>query len=151
MRLHIQRVVRAGVSVEGETIAAIHAGMLALVGFGAGDTKVIVERMLEKLLACRLFADEQGKTNLNLAQSGGALLLVPQFTLYADTGRGLRPGYSNAAEPKLARELFAYTIDLANHLCAARGIVVQSGEFGAHMLVELVNDGPYTLLLDSDD
>lgn len=150
MRLHLQRVTRARITIQGANIASIDAGLLALIGFGKADTQQIVEQMLKKLLAYRLLADNQGKTNLSLAQAKGALLLVPQFTLYASTSRGLRPSYSNCAETSMARELFSHSLIHAKALCRTQGIYLQHGRFGEDMQVELVNDGPFTILLDSD-
>lgn len=139
----IQRVTRAHVEVGGRTVGAIDRGMLALIGVEAADTGEIVPRLLEKLLTYRIFPDDAGKMNLNLQQIGGGLLLVPQFTLAADTRKGTRPSFTPAAPPPAARVLFDAL------LAAARAAhqPVASGEFGADMQVHLVNDGPVTFRL----
>ena len=139
----LQRVTGAGIEVDGREIAKIGAGLLVLVAVERGDDDSTVERLLERLLAYRVFADAEGRMNLSLAETGGALLLVPQFTLAADTGKGLRPGFSRAAEPADAERLFGQLERRAkNRLPGA-----QSGQFGAHMRVSLVNDGPVTFWL----
>jgi D-tyrosyl-tRNA(Tyr) deacylase len=139
----LQRVTGAGVEVDGREIAKIGAGLLVLVAVERGDDESTGERLLERLLAYRVFADADGRMNLSLAETGGALLLVPQFTLAADTGKGLRPGFSRAAEPADAERLFGHMAKRAkNRLPGA-----QSGLFGAHMRVSLVNDGPVTFWL----
>jgi D-aminoacyl-tRNA deacylase len=139
----LQRVTGAGVEVDGREIAKIGAGLLVLVAVERGDDESTVERLLERVLAYRVFADAEGRMNLSLAETGGALLLVPQFTLAADTGKGLRPGFSRAAEPARAERLFGHMAKRAkNRLPGA-----QSGLFGAHMRVSLVNDGPVTFWL----
>jgi len=139
----LQRVTGAAVEVDGREIAKIGAGLLVLVAVEHGDDESTVERLLERLLAYRVFADAEGRMNLSLAETGGALLLVPQFTLAADTGKGLRPGFSRAAEPADAERLFGQLARRAkNRLPGA-----QSGLFGAHMRVSLVNDGPVTFWL----
>jgi D-aminoacyl-tRNA deacylase len=139
----IQRVTRAHVEVEGRTVGAIDRGILALIGVEAADTGEIAPRLLEKLLTYRIFPDDAGKMNLNLQQIDGGLLLVPQFTLAADTRKGTRPSFTPAAPPQAARVLFDAL------LAAARDAhqTVASGEFGADMQVHLVNDGPVTFRL----
>ncbi|MFT3906646.1 MAG: D-aminoacyl-tRNA deacylase [Steroidobacteraceae bacterium] len=141
----IQRVSSAGVRVAGEEIGAIQVGLLALIGVVPEDDERSGARLLERLLDYRVFADEAGRMNLNLRQAGGGLLLVPQFTLAADTRRGNRPGFSGAAPPAQARALFA------GLLAAARAAhpVVAAGQFGADMQVSLVNEGPVTFWLES--
>src|SRR5690606_26271156 len=140
----IQRVTQASVAVEGRVAGQIGAGMLALIGVGAGDTEASTGRLVDKLLNFRMFADDAGKMNLNLQQIGGGLLLVPQFTLLADTTRGTRPGFSRAAPPQLAKSLFETLILRAR----ATYPQVAGGEFGADMQVSLVNDGPVTFWLE---
>lgn len=140
----IQRVSEASVSVEGAVAGAIGRGILALVGVAATDTPEQAARMLERLLSYRIFPDDAGKMNLDLRQIGGGLLLVPQFTLLADTGKGTRPGFSRGATPDQARELFAGLLQLAREAHQP----VASGVFGAHMQVALVNDGPVTFWLE---
>jgi len=141
----LQRVTRAHVEVDGRVVGAIGPGLLVLVGVQRGDAAADAERLLERLLGYRVFDDGEGRMNRSLSDTGGGLLLVPQFTLAADTRKGNRPGFSPAAEPALARELFTA------FLAAARAAHpdVAAGEFGAHMLVSLVNDGPATFWLET--
>jgi D-aminoacyl-tRNA deacylase len=139
----IQRVSRAHVEVGGRTIGAIEHGMLALIGVQRGDLAATGERLLERMLTYRIFADAEGRMNLSLRDVGGGLLLVPQFTLAADTGKGTRPGFSPAAAPDEARERFERLAQLAR----ATWSPVATGEFGAHMQVALVNEGPVTFWL----
>jgi D-tyrosyl-tRNA(Tyr) deacylase len=141
----IQRVLEASVTVDGERIAAIGPGLLALVAVQPGDDDARIGRMAERLLAYRVFDDGQGRMNRSLADTGGGLLLVSQFTLAADTSSGLRPGFSTAAAPEAARAGF----DLLVSRCRSRHAPVETGRFGAHMLVGLVNDGPVTFRLES--
>ena len=140
----IQRVSQASVVVEGETVGAIGPGLLALVGVQPGDGETQVARMVERLLGYRVFADDEGRMNRSLADTGGGLLLVSQFTLAADTGSGMRPGFSTAAAPAEAeRDLRRLVRSLPPKTPAG----VETGRFGAHMTVSLVNDGPVTFLL----
>lgn len=145
MKALIQRVRRASVEVEDRTVGAIDHGLLALVGVEKGDDEASAERLLHKLLHYRVFADDQDKMNLNVQQAGGGLLLVSQFTLAADTRKGLRPSFSSAAPPAEGDRLFHYLLDQARQ----RHAPVASGEFGANMQVALINDGPVTFLLES--
>lgn len=145
MKALIQRVRRASVDVDDRTIGAIDHGLLALVGVEKGDDEAAAERLLHKLLHYRVFGDDDDKMNLNLQQAGGGLLLVSQFTLAADTRKGLRPSFSSAAPPAEGERLFHYLLDLANQ----RHTPVACGQFGANMQVALVNDGPVTFLLES--
>lgn len=140
----IQRVTTAHVEVEGRRCAGIGAGLLALIGMQRGDSAIQGARLLERMLDYRLFADAAGRMNRSLRDTAGGLLLVPQFTLAADTSAGNRPGFSTAAEPALARRLFA---ELAAAARAAHATVA-AGEFGAHMQVSLINDGPVTFWLE---
>jgi D-aminoacyl-tRNA deacylase len=140
----LQRVSSASVEVDGQTMARIGAGLLVLVGVRQDDTESAAERLLSKLLTYRVFADDAGKMNLNIDQISGELLLVPQFTLAADTHKGLRPGFSTAAPPELGRRLFDHLVGLAR----GRHPGVQTGVFGAHMRVSLTNDGPVTFWLE---
>jgi len=145
VRVVLQRVRRASVSVGGEQIASIGRGFLLLVGIGAEDAGDEVERLAEKVANLRLFPDPEGKTNLALTDVGGEILVVSQFTLYADSRKGRRPSWTAAAAPELAAErveAFARSLE-------ARGFAVRRGVFGAHMDVELLNDGPFTLVLDA--
>ena len=140
----IQRVTRASVEVEDATVGAIGPGLLALVGVEPGDGAGQVARMAERLLRYRVFADAAGRMNRSLADTGGGLLLVSQFTLAADTSSGLRPGFSTAAAPAEAERIFAELVATCRQLHAPG---VETGRFGAHMTVSLVNDGPVTFLL----
>jgi D-tyrosyl-tRNA(Tyr) deacylase len=142
----IQRVTEARVSVDGETIGAIGPGLLALVGVQPGDGAAQVGRMRERLLGYRVFADEVGRMNRSLLQSGGGLLLVSQFTLAADTSSGMRPGFSTAAAPAEAERIFGELVAACRESLPGG---VESGRFGAHMVVSLANDGPVTFLLQA--
>ena len=144
MKTVIQRVLRASVTVDGQTIASIGQGYLVLAGMAKGDTKETVERITKKMLALRIFADENGKTNRSIRDVNGSLLLVSQFTLCADTSHGNRPGFTTAAAPDEAEKLYEYMLSL----CARSGLAVEHGQFGADMKVELVNDGPFTIILE---
>ena len=146
MRLVVQRVARASVHEGEELLGRIGPGALVLVGIGTDDAPDLVDRMADKLLGLRYFADADGRTNLDVAAAGGALLVVSQFTLYADISRGRRPGFTRAAQPERAVPL----IDRFVERLRASGVTVQTGRFGAEMAVELVNDGPFTLVIDSD-
>lgn len=141
----IQRVRSAAVDVGGERIASIGTGILALIGVAAGDDTRSADRLLERVLTYRIFPDAQGRMNRDLAAAGGGLLLVPQFTLAADTRKGTRPGFSTAAPPDEAQRLFAHLQQQAT----GRHAPVACGRFGADMQVSLVNDGPVTFLLDT--
>ncbi len=139
----IQRVTRAEVMVAERSVGAIGAGILALLGVAAGDDEACADRLLERLLTYRIFPDEAGRMNRDLAEHGGALLVVPQFTLAADTRKGTRPGFSTAAPPQEARRLYEYFLARARE----RQAPVACGQFGADMQVSLVNDGPVTFIL----
>jgi D-aminoacyl-tRNA deacylase len=141
----IQRVTQASVSVEGRSIGAIERGILALIGVRRGDEAAQADRLLERVLGYRIFPDEAGRMNRSLADVRGGLLLVPQFTLAADTHKGTRAGFSTAAEPAAAEGLFATLVTLARE----RHADVAAGAFGAHMQVSLVNDGPVTFWLEA--
>ena len=149
MRFVIQRVAHAQVDVDGETIGKIGRGFLVLVGVSETDTKEIADKMVRKMLGLRIFADENGKTNLSLQSVGGSLLLVSQFTLYADCKKGNRPSFIKAGDPHHAEQLYEYIISR----CASEApdIQIKTGIFGADMQVFLVNDGPFTIILDSDE
>ena len=144
MKFLIQRVTEASVDIEGETVGKIGKGYLVLIGVGEGDTREVAGRFIRKMLALRIFADENGKTNLSIKDVGGALLLVSQFTLYADCHKGNRPTFNAAGNPALANELYEYIIAE----CKKEVPVVETGRFGADMKVSLVNDGPFTIMLD---
>ncbi len=146
MRFVIQRVSQAEVKVQGETIGKIGKGYMVLIGVSDSDTKEVADRMIRKMLNLRIFEDEEGKTNLSLAQVGGSLLLVSQFTLYANCKKGNRPSFIEAGAPDFALDMYRYIIDR----CRESVPVVEHGKFGHEMEVSLINDGPFTLLLDSD-
>ncbi len=144
MRIVLQRVSEASVTIEGRVAGAIGVGFLLLVGFAPGDTTAEVEWLADKVTGLRLFPDEEGKMNLDLAAVGGALLVVSQFTLYGDASRGRRPSFIGAARPEEAIPLYEAFITVLRRA----GLEVATGEFGADMQVALVNDGPVTLLLE---
>ena len=146
MRALLQRVSRAEVRVEGSSVAAIESGLLVLVGVGHGDSEAVAEALARRVTELRIFADEDGRTNRSILDIAGSALVVSQFTLYADTSRGRRPGFTNAAAPDVAERLY---LRFAEALRVAGVIDVQTGSFGAEMAVELVNDGPFTLWLDT--
>ena len=139
----LQRVSRASVTVEGRTIAEIGGGLLVFVAVENGDTDAQAERLMQRLLAYRIFADDRDRINLDVREAGGSLLLVPQFTLAADTRKGNRPGFSKAAPPALGRKLFDYLVRLG----ADAPVPVAAGRFGATMRVDIRNEGPMTLWL----
>lgn len=147
MRFLIQRVNEASVSVDEKVIGRIGRGLLVLIGVSGEDTKEIADKMVKKLLGLRIFEDENGKTNLDLKAVDGQLLLISQFTLYADCRKGNRPSFTNAGAPDLANELYRYIIDC----CRRETAVVEEGSFGAEMKVSLLNDGPFTIFLDSGE
>lgn len=146
MRFVIQRVTDASVTIDGEISGKIGKGYLVLIGVADTDTKEIADKMIRKMIGLRIFEDEQGKTNLSLANVDGGLLLVSQFTLYANCKRGNRPSFIEAGKPDMANEMYEYIIEK----CRESVDEVQTGEFGADMKVQLLNDGPFTILLDSD-
>lgn len=139
----LQRVTRASVTVDGRRIAAIGPGLMVLLGVEKNDTREQAERLVKKLLGYRVFADDEGKMNLSVLDIAGEILLVPQFTLAADTGKGMRPGFSAAATPAQGADLFALVVDIMRQQMPQ----VQTGQFGADMAVELINDGPVTFWL----
>jgi len=145
MRALLQRVSRASVEVAGERVAEIGNGLLALVAAGTGDTEPDAVRLARKIAALRVFGDADGRMNLSLADVGGAVLCVSQFTLFADTRRGNRPGFTGAAPPELGRKL----VDVVAAELRALGLPVETGRFGAEMTVALVNEGPVTIWLDT--
>ncbi len=146
MRFVIQRVTESSVTIDGEISGKIGKGYLVLIGVADTDTKEIADKMIRKMIGLRIFEDEQGKTNLSLADVDGGLLLVSQFTLYANCKRGNRPSFIEAGKPDMANEMYEYIIEK----CRESVDEVQTGEFGADMKVQLLNDGPFTILLDSD-
>ena len=147
MRFVIQRVLESEVKVDGESLGKIGKGFMVLIGVSNDDTKEVADKMVKKMLGLRIFEDEQGKTNLSLDAVGGELLLISQFTLYADCKKGNRPSFIKAGAPREAEELYEYIV----RKCKEEVEVVEKGEFGADMKVELLNDGPFTIVLDSDE
>ena len=147
MKFLIQRVLEASVKVDGETVGSIGKGLLVFVGAGREDDRTAADKYLKKLLGLRIFEDENGKTNRSLADVGGSVLVVSQFTLYADCRKGNRPGFTGAGSPEEAKRLYEYFTER----CKAHVGHVEHGEFGADMKVELLNAGPFTLMLDSEE
>ena len=147
MRYVIQRVTNASCTVDGSVTGEIEKGFLVFIGVSDTDTKEIADKMTKKLLGMRIFEDENGKTNLSLKDVNGSLLLISQFTLYADCKKGNRPSFTKAGKPDHANELYEYIINL----CKNEISNVQTGIFGADMKIQLLNDGPFTILLDSDE
>ena len=147
MRFVVQRVSESEVEVDGETLGKIGRGFMVLIGVCDSDTREIADKMVKKLLGLRIFEDGQGKTNLSLESVGGELLLISQFTLYANCKKGNRPSLIEAGAPDMASEIYEYIIGK----CKEQVSVVERGRFGADMKVSLVNDGPFTIILDSDN
>ena len=147
MKFVIQRVTHAEVEVEQEIIGSIQNGYLVLIGIAEDDTEEIADKLVKKLLGLRIFADENGKTNLSLKDVNGSLLLISQFTLYADCRKGNRPSFVNAGNPEKANKLYEYIIEK----CRDEVPDVQTGSFGADMKITLLNDGPFTIILDSKE
>ena len=145
MKFVIQRVSKASVSIDGNVVGAIDKGYMVLIGIGKEDTTKEADRLVDKMLKMRIFDDEEGKTNLSLADVNGSLLLISQFTLYADCRKGNRPSFINAAPPAEAESLYEYIISK----CKEQVQNVQTGSFGADMKVELTNNGPFTIILNS--
>lgn len=142
MKLVIQRVTSASVTIDGSVVGKIGKGYMVLIGIGREDNEEIIRKYADKMLKLRIFEDENGKTNLSLAQVDGELLLVSQFTLYADCSSN-RPGFTQAAPPDMAKQLYEYFVEY----CRGKAKKVETGEFGADMKVELLNDGPFTIIL----
>lgn len=147
MKFVIQRVTDAKCEVEGNITGQIDLGFCVLIGVAENDTEAIADKMLRKLLGMRIFADADGKTNLALKDVNGSLLLISQFTLYANCRKGNRPSFTNAGNPELANHLYEYIIEE----CRKQILNVQTGIFGADMKISLTDDGPFTIILDSDD
>ena len=146
MKFVIQRVKQASAKVEGSVIGEIEKGYLVLIGVSDKDTEAVADKMIKKMIGLRIFEDAEGKTNLSLADVGGSLLLVSQFTLYANCKKGNRPSFIEAGAPDKANQLYEYIIEESKKSVS----VVQTGRFGAEMEVSLINDGPFTILLDSE-
>ena len=145
MRFIIQRVTESSVTIDDRVTARIGKGFMVLIGICHDDNKETADKLIKKLIGLRIFEDENGKTNLSLADVGGELLLVSQFTLYADIKHGNRPGFTTAGKPDMAEPLYQYIVDK----CKEQVPVVEQGVFGADMKVSLVNDGPFTIIMDS--
>lgn len=146
MKFVIQEVSQASVSVEGNCVGKIQKGFLVFVGIGKEDTKEIADQYIKKMVQLRIFQDENGKTNLSLTDVGGEVLIISQFTLYANCRKGNRPSFFDAGEPQMAEELYEYIIEKTKETIP----VVESGEFGAMMQVSLVNEGPFTIVFDEN-
>jgi D-tyrosyl-tRNA(Tyr) deacylase len=147
MKFVIQRVTEAAVTVEEKVVGKIDHGFMVLVGISGEDTKEVADKLVKKLVGLRIFEDAEGKTNLSLADVGGSLLMISQFTLYANCKKGYRPSFTDAGKPDVANELYEYICEE----CKKSVPVVEKGVFGAHMHVSLMNDGPFTIVLDSRD
>ena len=146
MKFVIQRVLEASVAVDGEVIGRIDKGYMVLIGVGQNDTKEIADKMVKKMVGLRIFEDENGKTNLSLADVNGQMLLISQFTLYANCKKGNRPSFIESGAPDMAEEMYEYIIAK----CKESVPIVEKGSFGADMKVSLINDGPFTIVLDSE-
>lgn len=147
MKIVLQRVKHSSVEIEGSIHGKIKNGFMALVGFSNGDTKEIIDKMIDKMINLRVFEDENQKMNLSLLDTQGSILSISQFTLYADCRKGRRPGFTDAAKPDIAIPLYEYFNDAIRQ----KGIHVETGIFGADMKVSLLNDGPVTIILDSQE
>lgn len=147
MKLVLQRVKESSVTIDGQVHGAIEKGYMVLVGFASTDTKEMIDKMIDKMIHLRVFEDEQGKMNLSLLDINGSVLSISQFTLYADCRKGRRPGFTDAAKPDIAIPLYDYF----NEKMKSLGIHVETGVFGADMKVSLINDGPVTIILDSEE
>ncbi|CDA29746.1 MULTISPECIES: D-aminoacyl-tRNA deacylase [Eubacterium] len=147
MKFVIQRVNHASVKVDGNVVGKIDKGYMVLIGISENDTKEIADKMIKKMIGLRIFEDENGKTNISLKDVSGELLLISQFTLYADCKKGNRPSFINAGKPDMANEMYEYIIEQ----CKKEISVVEKGIFGADMKVSLENDGPFTIVLDSKE
>jgi D-tyrosyl-tRNA(Tyr) deacylase len=147
MKFVIQRVSEASVCVDGNVLGKINKGFMVLIGISSEDTKEIADKMIKKLIGMRIFEDEEGKTNLSLNDVNGELLLISQFTLYANCKKGNRPSFIDAGGPDMANEIYEYIVSE----CKKQISVVEKGKFGADMKVSLLNDGPFTIVLDSKE
>lgn len=147
MKFIVQRVSSAACRVDDRVTGSIQKGFMVLIGISDSDTKEIADKMIKKLVGLRIFEDSEGKTNLSLRDVNGSLLLISQFTLYADCRKGNRPSFTGAGKPDMAKELYNYIIES----CKNQITVVEQGIFGADMKISLINDGPFTIILDSDE
>lgn len=148
MKFVIQRVLKSNVKIDGKVVGEIGKGYMVLIGISDTDTKEIADKMVDKMLKLRIFEDSEGKTNLSLNDVNGELLLISQFTLYADCKKGNRPSFIKAGKPDFASSMYDYIIEKCK---SVDGLKVEKGKFGADMKVELVNDGPFTIVLDSEE
>jgi D-tyrosyl-tRNA(Tyr) deacylase len=146
MKLIIQRVSKSSVSVDNKIVGKINNGLNILVGFTLDDNELIVDKIIDKILKLRIFDDNNNKINLSLKDVGGEILLISQFTLYADTRNGNRPSFTQAAKPEVAKKLYDYML-----FKLSSSVKTNSGVFGANMIVEIINDGPLTIIIDSDE
>lgn len=146
MKVLIQRVSKSSVLVDNKIVGKINNGLNILVGFTVDDNEIIVDKLIDKILKLRIFDDKNNKINLSIKDVGGEILLISQFTLYAETKNGNRPSFTKAAKPELAKKLYDYTF-----LRLSSSVKTYSGVFGANMIVEIINDGPLTIIIDSDE
>jgi D-tyrosyl-tRNA(Tyr) deacylase len=146
MKLIIQRVSKSSVSVDNKIVGKINNGLNILVGFTLNDNELIIDKIIDKILKLRIFDDNNNKINLSLKDVGGEILLISQFTLYADTRNGNRPSFTQAAKPEVAKKLYDYML-----FKLSSSVKTNSGVFGANMIVEIINDGPLTIIIDSDE
>ena len=151
MKFLIQRVKNASVTIDEKVVGSIDKGFFVLIGVNENDTREVADKMILKLMGLRIFADAEGKTNLSISDVGGSLLLVSQFTLYADCKKGNRPSFIKSGSPQHAEEIYDYVVESCRKLTEGTDIKVETGSFGADMTCSIVNDGPFTIDLDSDE
>ena len=151
MKFLIQRVKNASVIIDEKVVGSIDKGFFVLIGVNENDTREVADKMIRKLMGLRIFADAEGKTNLSISDVGGSLLLVSQFTLYADCKKGNRPSFIKSGSPQHAEEIYDYVVESCRKLTEGTDIKVETGSFGADMTCSIVNDGPFTIDLDSDE
>ena len=151
MKFLIQRVKNASVTIDEKVVGSIDKGFFVLIGVNENDTREVADKMIRKLMGLRIFADAEGKTNLSISDVGGSLLLVSQFTLYADCKKGNRPSFIKSGSPQHAETIYDYVVESCRKLTEGTDIKVETGSFGADMTCSIVNDGPFTIDLDSDE
>lgn len=151
MKFLIQRVKNASVTIDEKVVGSIDKGFFVLIGVNENDTREVADKMIRKLMGLRIFADAEGKTNLSISDVGGSLLLVSQFTLYADCKKGNRPSFIKSGSPQHAEAIYDYVVESCRKLTEGTDIKVETGSFGADMTCSIVNDGPFTIDLDSDE
>ena len=151
MKFLIQRVKNASVTIDEKVVGSIDKGFFVLIGVNENDTREVADKMIRKLMGLRIFADAEGKTNLSISDVGGSLLLVSQFTLYADCKKGNRPSFIKSGSPQHAEEIYDYVVESCRKLTEGTDIKVETGSFGADMTCSIVNDGPFTIDLDSGE